>query len=216
MREFAHSVGRFKMWKDEHARRASFLKRLIRVIKKRTRVSICVAVISDDYRAVNAEYPIDEIFGPPYALCGEALLAFVDEWITAEGHEKFPEMVFEDGDTGKGDLIEIFALHGHDAPAFRPKCELNTLQAADLVAWENLKVYTNIFDRQHFELRRSLRELSHVRHIWKVFDMRGLMGIVESMSLPERSNIPVSFLNDIKSERKLAIKAIRSTSRSSR
>lgn len=214
MREFAHSIGRFKAWKGEQAKRTSFLKQLVATIKRRAQVSFCSGVISEDYNAVNAEFPLRETLGAPYPLCAEVCIAFIEQWLMGtEDQHTFPEMFFESGDEGKGELMQVFEAAGLDPPIFRQKSKINPLQAADLVAWENLKAYANILEHQNFKVRKSLRALARTTHYWKIFDMNGLMGLVDDHRLPQRSRMPPGFLESFRAERTKTIKAPRSVER---
>src|SRR5260370_35916858 len=74
MKEFAHSVGRFKEWRGQEARRRNFISRLIGITARRVHHSFGSAGILDAFKAVNPEYPLAEAFGNPYPLCGETCL----------------------------------------------------------------------------------------------------------------------------------------------
>ncbi len=81
-----------------------------------------------------------------YSLAGRACAADVSEWARAEGFYKPIEYVFEDGDKGRGKLMERLETDGFPLPIFRPKCDtvknglpvygFIPLQAADIYAYE--------------------------------------------------------------------------------
>ena len=82
-----------------------------------------------------------------YSLAGRMCAAEVSEWAKAEGFHRPIEYVFENGDKGKGKLIERFPIDDFPAPIFKPKYDafdrngvlipgFTPLQAADIYAWE--------------------------------------------------------------------------------
>ena len=71
----------------------------------------------------------------------------MSEWASSSGFHRPIEYVFEDGDKGKGKLIERLQFDGFPAPIFKPKYDtvgrygvpipgFTPLQAADIYAWE--------------------------------------------------------------------------------
>lgn len=208
MREFAHSTGRFSQWKGQEDRRHKFISALIKTINRYGVMSFTCGVLVEDYEVVNREYPLRELFGSPYALCGESCLAFMEEWINNNPVRQWPEMIFDQGDRHRGELMQVFELWGLDAPMFKDKSDLVPLQAADLVAWENLKVYRTIAEGST-DLRESIRQLRRRPHHWKTLDMRGLLGLTEDEGIPKRSKMPKDFIDTFRAELQRAIGANR-------
>jgi len=85
-----------------------------------------------------------------------------------------PELVFEDGDAGKGELISILRRDGFSAPVFQPKrdrvdadgtivkCAI-PLQAADLLAFELFDPIRKI-ERDGYikRIKKTYREIDRV------------------------------------------------------
>src|SRR6266700_4075778 len=69
MREFAHSIGEFTLWKRDNYKRKRFLESLISHIRLRARHSFASSVIMNDYRDVDSRYQLRE-FSTPLALAG--------------------------------------------------------------------------------------------------------------------------------------------------
>jgi hypothetical protein len=163
MRHFAHSRGEFTGWKQDEAKRRSFLRQLIGIIKARVWHSFASAVLMDDYRKVDAKYCLSE-FSRPYALAGCTCLAKLNRW----GQKWLkPEdgiaIVFEDGDNDKGALVAAVKQHFTITPAFLSKEKSVAFQAADLLAYENLLANKKVKEKGivfENELRYPLAELS--------------------------------------------------------
>lgn len=167
MREFAHSVGEFASWKDDEQRRRRFLSRLISIIQTRVWHSFASAVIMEDYKKVDSKYCLSE-FSKPYALAGCSCLSKLHNWATkwAKGEDGI-QIVFEDGDEDKGDLMRAAKKHFGAAPAFLKKERSVAFQAADILAYEHLLANTKLRKSESGfllveELRHPLKELSKI------------------------------------------------------
>jgi hypothetical protein len=167
MRDFAHSRGEFSAWKGDEERRRRFLARLISIIQTRVRHSFASAVRMEDYRKVDAKYCLRE-FSKPYTLAGCTCIASLSRWW---GKWRKPDdsiaLVFEDGDLDKGDLARVVGEHFIANLTFLPKKQCLQFQAADLLAYEHLKVNAQLGEREpgvlsEDELRYPLRRLSEI------------------------------------------------------
>ncbi len=140
MREFAHSVGQFAEWKGCEDRRKSFCSKLIDQICDHTKYWLGACVLLEDYRKVDAEYQLHEQFWP-ITLSGRACIDLAEDWRQAQHRGSDPiKWVFEHGDEHWGQLSERIYQDTGVRPLPGSK-DLTPLQAADLVAWELLKVY---------------------------------------------------------------------------
>ena len=165
MRDFAHSRGEFTSWKGNEDKRRRFLSRLISIIEVRVHHSFASAVRMEDYRTVDTKYRLSE-FSKPYALAGCTCIAKVKGWAKRwRKAEDTIDLVFEDGDADKGDLMRAADEHFGDAPKFLPKHKCVAFQAADLLAYEHLLANVKIIKSEtrmvfEGELRRPLMRLS--------------------------------------------------------
>ena len=196
MRDFAHSRREFADWKNDEPRRKRFLERLIRIVKLRVRKSIGNAVILDAYNRVDAEYMFHEHIGPPYALCGMACIKDIYRWATKpKRNYKMPDCIFEDGDKHKKEfrqLIERFP--DWPDPIFRPKKDrLAAFEAADLIAWEHHKLYTEAEAGKFVRLRKSLAALEKISPSWWVYTESELRRMCTDFSIPMRSKERATF-----------------------
>ena len=167
MREFAHSLREFASWKGVEDKRRRFLSRLISIIRTRVWHSFASAVVMDDYRKVDSKYKLSE-FSKPYTLAGGTCVAKLTRWRKRwTSPQDTLEIVFEDGDKDKGDLIRALKQHEGIEPKFLNKKQATPFQAADLLAYEHLLVNTKISKAKpeivlEEELRRPLVKLSEI------------------------------------------------------
>jgi len=198
MREYAHSVGQFRMWKNhktdpkEKDDRELFLRRLLAEILVRANTGLGCAVIMEDYNAVNQEYMLEEFF-KPYALCGRTCVAKACLWAN---RWNIPESevlhVFEDGTEDKGALIEMIKKDKGFTPIFMNKRECAPLQAADLMAYEHLLANRDVFRKRiesFDELRYPLKVIDKLRHEesdWGTYLRKDLEALCVKSGLPRR------------------------------
>jgi len=190
MRDFAHSLREFASWKLDETRRKRFLERLIRIVKMRVRKSIANAVLLDAYNRVNAEFMFSEHIGPPYALCGMACMKDICRWATkAKRHYEWPRCVFESGDKHSKEFKQLIArFEDWPDPIFETKSkDLRPFEAADLIAWENRKLYTEAESGSFSNFRKSFSELQKISPTWFVYTENELRGLCATFQVPKRA-----------------------------
>ena len=189
MRDFAHSLREFASWRNDEPRRKRFLQRLIRITKLRVRKSIGNAVILAAYDRVNAEYMFQEYLGPPYALCGMGCMKDVYRWATKPKRQyKMPTCIFEDGDKHKTEFRRLIVrFPDWPDPEFGAKKDYLAFQAADLIAWESRKLYTEAESGTFSKLRKSLAELEKISPAWWVYTEKELRRMCADFSIPRRA-----------------------------
>jgi hypothetical protein len=196
MKDFAHSVGEFKTWKGDTAKRTRFLQCLISHLKLRARHSFVSTVMMDHYHEIDSKHILREAF-TPLALAGCTCIAKVKKWASRWGiDENEIALVFEDGDKDKGDLIKRVNQYHHRNPEFKTKEQCVAFQAADLLAYEHLKANRKIFECGTGvlgieALRRSLQALRAIPHgdegaDWGIHDLESLERCVDLGLLPDR------------------------------
>jgi len=169
MKDFAHSLREFKDWKGKERKRRRFIRQLLHVLTPRVQFGFAASLILAGYEKANRIYMLEETLGGPYALCGTGAVWLVDQWKEKHGRSQIKvKFIFEDGTTGKGDLINQMEKYGRSSEVgFLPKHEHPAFEAADFAAWEMTWLYrkalhlqpTFDFDylRQHY--RKSYEEL---------------------------------------------------------
>lgn len=176
VKEFAHSRGEFKPWKDDEARRKHFLYRLAGIIRRRVRTSFADAVILQDFREVNAKYLLQEYIGNPYPLCARTCVAKCNRWAQSRGYTDPVRYMFEDGAKHKGEFMKAMKRDQIPPPVFGTKGEYVAFQAADFVAWENLKVHAQVEANTLQSFRDSFEALYSIPNEWGVYTAEDLEG----------------------------------------
>jgi hypothetical protein len=199
--EFAHSVGEFSKWRGHQRNpalkeeRQWFLRQLLAHIKLRTRFCYSHGVRMAEWREVDEIYFLSALL-QPYALCGRTVVKNVDEWAVLNNIPKTEiQYVFEDGARHKGLLQKRIIKDKGFNPIFKKKLEAVPLQAADLLAYETLAGFRDIFDRNITDfdgLRYPLKVMEQVPHRmedWGIFSQKNLEDFCVAVRLPRRDSI---------------------------
>lgn len=192
MRQFAPAVGQYVTWKDDKARRERFLRAAIATIKRRTRKSFSSGVLLSDLRAVQQEYEVSESMRHPYALCGLTVIARVGEWVRRRNIVGSLTLAFEDGDDGKGRLINVLERMKprKNVPIrFLSKTECRAFDAADFLAWEHNRLARDATSGLRTRRASLLALIRHVPHdgSWGMHTRASLIAHCEQHGLPKRS-----------------------------
>jgi hypothetical protein len=190
MKDFAHSKKEFSTWKDNEPRRKRFLERLINIIRKNVRKSFSNAVILDAYRKVNSKYTFQEYLGKPYAFCARLCMTGVEYWKEQHDYQDEVPSIFEDGAHDKGAFLDILKRDKYLIPVFGQKREHTPLQAADFVAWENLKIYNQkeAGTLNTKRLRKPFLALYSMPQDWGVYTIKNLEDICRIYNIPLRDS----------------------------
>jgi hypothetical protein len=152
MSEFAHWGGEFAnraYWTEE--KRRGLLDDLLGLIQQHAYRKIGLIVANEAFSAMSDE--VKEVFRlNAYVIGARSCAAAVRMWAQREKITSPIEYVFEDGDIGKGKLIERMEIDGFPAPSFRPKKDtikggimipaFVPLQASDILAYELFQLET--------------------------------------------------------------------------
>jgi hypothetical protein len=192
MKDFAHSKKEFASWKGDEERRKRFLERLIDIIRQNVSKGFSNAVILQGYREINSKYRFQEYVGKPYAFCARICLADVDAWKEQHGYQDPILNVFEDGANDKSALVALVGRDKYTAPTFGQKREHTPLQAADFVAWENLKVFNQkeAGTLNTERLRKPFLALYSMPQEWGVYTIKNLEEICRGSNIPLRKAPP--------------------------
>ena len=183
MVDFAHSKGEFAQWEGDEARRANFLDRLCTVIQKYARHSLSYSVLLEDYEKIDLGYMFHEYLGEPYPLCGLSCVTGMEEWMAAKGYRSPPLYIFEDGDTFKTEFKRLLERANKREAWFEPK-STSPLQAADFIAWEHTKAFTEIATGTFQNFRRSLEKLREISNSGNLFRAEELEDFCRSHKIP--------------------------------
>lgn len=189
MKDFAHSRKEFETWKGDETRRKRYLERLIGIIRKNIRISISNAVILQSYKEINSKYLFQEYFGKPYAFCSRLCMTDVDYWKEQHGYSDHILNIFEDGANDKSAFVSLLKRDNYPIPIFGQKRQHTPLQAADFVAWEHLKIYSQkeAGTLNTKRLRKPFLALYSMPQDWGVYTIKNLEDICNQWLIPMRN-----------------------------
>lgn len=189
MREFSANQGEFQSWKGNEGRRVAFLRRLIKVVKKRTLASISSAILMNEYREIDRTYELSSVM-TPYALCSSNSEYKSRVWMKEHGYSVDQlKFVFEDGSKDKGMFVELARKLALPIPIFEPKNKFRALEAADFISWELGKVIRDV-SKQTYRVRATLQELrKNMPRMWGIYRKEELLQFCQSQNVPLRKRV---------------------------
>jgi len=199
MREFTSCREAFsaEKWKDNDYRK-DFIVSLVDITKKYTIRSFGGLIEHTIYNVANKMFEVDKFFNP-FAACGRDCALRVNNFIRQEYKSNLPiAYIFEQGDEGKGMLIDLMIQSALPAPIFkRSRPDLNNpkldeddppaiqLQAADLLSWEIRRWKNDYVNKK--KMRKSLKSFIEMPKInWKECDCTGMARLIHSIDIPKR------------------------------
>lgn len=190
MKDFSGSWGEFKPWKGNEKRREAFIKRLIKVIKRRTIVSVSSMMLMKDYKSVDAIYTLSECV-TPYAVCSANTQYKTKVWLKDHGYPvENLATVYEDGSKDKGKFVALSMALNFPVPIFAPKGKFRALEAADFIAWELGKVIRDV-DHDTFRIRKTIDELRrNAPRVWGIYERSDLLKLCKTQRLARRDGKP--------------------------
>jgi len=173
MKEFAPGAGPFESWKDDKPRRAEFLERLIKVLKRRVNIVFQYRLVPEIFRKLDLEYTLTEEWGGPYALICGITIRVADDWFERHYPGDRLKHIVEKGDAGQGQLIKQ-TLGFPNPPLLQTKVDPTTrrhfvpFQAADLLAYEARVNIQRHLAGEEQKVRESLsglrKQIPHCAH----------------------------------------------------
>jgi hypothetical protein len=168
MKEFAHSLGPFALWKGDEAKRVHFLKRLVLALKRRVHMAFQFRLVPSVFTELDKEFEMTEGWGGPYALAASLTIHQTDLWLQEHKPNDDVIHVVEKGDKGQNKLLQV-AYAYPSPPILRSKIDPITkrhfmpFQAVDMIAYEaHINIKRGLSGESH-RLRGLLAELR--RHI---------------------------------------------------
>jgi len=189
MREFAHFKGPYKTWREDEAKRRTFLDRLAGVMARRTRLGVCRSIRVQDFEALDREFALRDLIGSPLAFAGLACIGAVELWHRKYGEAEPRGFIFKDGDSEKQTLTKALQhFHGMKA-VYKPKQEHVQFQAADWAAYENRNLSSDWMRRSEQFTLRDYRRSAMIIYDRMATDW-GDMGDPEMRTICEQLAIP--------------------------
>jgi Protein of unknown function (DUF3800) len=189
MREFAHSTGQFRHLKGKEDKRIELFRRVTEIISSHANYWIGACLPMDVYSRVDADFKLHEAFHP-YPFCAMACVQLIQVWL--DTHDLFNTavtFVFESGDEHHGQLDAVVRKHVETVPLFKTKQESAPLQAADILAYELLKVHRQFFlnPGKLFErFRTSFTLFRNIPNYWGPVQEEQLRVLCRLMEIPRR------------------------------
>jgi hypothetical protein len=118
--EFAHSTGQFDGWRGDTARRNALTGDLMEILKPRVFRKFGHVVIREALGEMSGENK-EKFLVTAYSLTGRSCAADLRKYLAREKWQTAPELIFEDGDIGKGKLRDTLLRDGFAEPLFKPK-----------------------------------------------------------------------------------------------
>src|SRR5262245_61473559 len=137
MKEFAPGVKQYASWKHDKQRRAQFIGKAIRLIKRRTHKSFSCGVSIPALAEMRDKYLLkDPELYLPYPWCALHALMRLYVWMEKNANHGRIEIILEAGDKHQGLLVETCYQRFKFYPVIRTKDECTAFQICDLLAWE--------------------------------------------------------------------------------
>ena len=174
--EFNSSQGQFvEGWKDNEVRRTRLIVDLVQIIKETANRKVGMVVLNKNVQAGFSEEQRLRWHIRSYSLAGRTCAARVREWAESWHASSVPELVFEEGDSGRDELTRLLVEEsGFAHPIFKPKNDrldkhgmvvkaAVPLQASDLLAYELFDPVRKIAKDGYIRrIKRTFQELDKI------------------------------------------------------
>jgi len=196
MREWHHRTGLFRdreYWTRERCSR--LIDDLLEIILSHASAKFSCAVINKSYAANISEANKRRFLLNAYVLAARAVIELVHEW-TLYRDNRPVEHVFEEGDEGKGMLIERMQIEGLHKPSFRwgkdtthrrTKASIpgfTPLQASDIYAYEVFRFAKDFSTKGNVksDVLRGLDPVHGEPRTFSIQDLQQLDGMIDQMA----------------------------------
>jgi hypothetical protein len=167
MKEFAHSKGDFESWKGDEKQRREFILRAIEIISRRCMKAMGIVIGRQAFsNTLGNDQLISGFYSSEYVASSFMCLLLAQKWRDKCGFQLPVDYVFDRGNAKrKGfqqayDILRIIPAERNKVGSlsFADDASLLPLQAADFIAYEACKVYTD-FGKGQKRLRGSLKSI---------------------------------------------------------
>lgn len=207
MRDFAHSRGEFATWKDDEPRRRRLINSLLWIVETHVEYTAACGVMIKVYNAANEKYLLEE-FMKPYTMAAASCAFGIAEWAAAAGYGRgVVDYLFEKGDNDQDNLracwtnlipafnAEPMLLKKLDSyPTGYSPGRIRAFEAADLIAYENLKANMKIMEGGGSAFMHELRKpVQRMRNLpgsdkWRAIDKTdNLQRVCQMWNIPPRT-----------------------------
>jgi hypothetical protein len=153
MKHYTQSTGEFKSWKGDEDKRTRFMQRVVQIVSKKCMVSSVVLIDKTAFANTVAKDPVVSTFYVnEYSTAAIMSLLAIDKWKRDCGFSEPVDYVFDRGNVRRSDFQRAYDIalmipeerKNLGALAFGDDQAICALQAADFMAWETRKVYTDL------------------------------------------------------------------------
>ncbi len=195
MKDYAHSNGEFQTWKGDEVKRRQFLERVIDILARRNMTAIGIVIDRGAFaRTIAQDEFISNFYVNEYSTASVMSLLGTQVWASSRPLEKPVDFVFDRGNPHRKDFQRAydfvrmvpFEAKALGALSFADDSQVAALQAADFVAYETCKIYSDLEKGQR-RFRASMKAImTRVNHDIKVPTEEKLAGLVKKMrELPD-------------------------------
>jgi hypothetical protein len=166
MKDYVHSNGEFKPWKGNEEKRRRFMQRVIEIVSKKCMVSSGALIDHAAFsQTIAKDSLVSRFYVNEYSTASFLVLLGIDNWRRDCAFDRPVDYVFDRGNVRRSDFQRAYDIalstgerKNFGALAFGDDQSIYGLQAADFIAYETCKVYTDTQSGQK-RLRRSLQSL---------------------------------------------------------
>jgi hypothetical protein len=200
--EFNSSTGQFQIgWKENSERRDRLIRDLVQIIQANAGRKFGEVIVNNTLLSTMPEREREYWKLGAYSLAGRTCAAKVRLWAKSQNLRSVPELVFEDGDKGKGMLTKILERDGFATPIFKPKRDRMDdtgmviraavpLQAADLFAYELFDPMRKIEQDGYIKrIKRTYQEIDRVPGEPGWYEVQDLKELRRNLGSQLRSSI---------------------------
>jgi hypothetical protein len=196
MEEFAHSRGVFKDgWKNNEPRRKALLSDLMNIIRMHAFRKFGCVIEHKQFTDVISREERERYYLDAFSFAGLYCAHQVNQWRLNNQISTAPELVFENGDLGKGHLMDRLKNDSFGTPIFRLKKDTETLQgkrlaftplqAADFLAYE-IFLANKRWEEPGYKARWGMEEFHRMMGDLVRLDEEELGNLNEDLSFTER------------------------------
>jgi hypothetical protein len=200
MSECAHGVGIFE--KISKKDRSEICRALIEIIKLRAELGIAVSVSESEYRSMAPmHFKLDA-----YSFCLNYCMQGVAAWASKYKVMEPVSYFFESGHKNQSVANSFINWIRHSAPlvhglryhshSFVSGKKLCGIAAADLLAWEFVSAYKNMWGTKRRPVRLSFRNLMNKTHVamhFRAEDLQEFFGLLDPNKPGQRIEVPEKF-----------------------
>lgn len=196
MEEFAHFRGEFKNgWRNNEIKRRSLLSDLLDIIRSHAFRKFGCAIEHKQLTDVISKEQREKYLLDAYSFAGLYCAHQVNQWRVNEKISALPDLVFEDGDLGKGHLMDRLKKDGFGTPIFRLKKDaeisgrkspaFTPLQAADFLAYE-IFLANKRWEDPNYKARWGMEQFHRMMGDLVKYDSNELNLFKQDLSFSER------------------------------